>query len=169
MLPGVEPACRRIYRPCGGCTREDRRAGSVRNLCGICYTLRWQDGRYFAGLREAVLARDGYRCRVCDAPGRAKRSILVHHRVPGKSSLPLMIALCPGCHARVHRTQAALRAMPSLLRELWREQHPQGPEQRQLDFSAVRPRSETARLFAGNEEDDLSSTEYRQLADARTS
>ena len=43
-----------------------------------------------------MLRRDGYRCRVCDAPGRGKRTITVHHRVPGRSVLSLMIALCPG-------------------------------------------------------------------------
>ena len=31
----------------------------ARGLCGVCYTLRGQDGRYFGALREAVLARDG--------------------------------------------------------------------------------------------------------------
>lgn len=36
------------------------------------------------------------------------RSIVVHHRVPGKSLLNLMIALCPGCHSKVHRTKAVL-------------------------------------------------------------
>lgn len=39
-------------------------------LCSTCYTLKRQDKEYFGGLREAVLERDGYRCRVCDASGR---------------------------------------------------------------------------------------------------
>ena len=47
-------------------------------LCATCYTLKRQDDEYFGGLREAVLERDGYRCRVCDASGRDKRSIIVH-------------------------------------------------------------------------------------------
>ncbi len=51
-------------------------------LCATCYTLKRQDEEHFGGLREAVLERDGYRCRVCDASGRDKRSIIVHHRVP---------------------------------------------------------------------------------------
>ena len=103
-------------------------------LCGTCYTLRRQDEEHFGGLREAVLERDGYRCRVCDASGRGKRSITVHHRVPGRSVRSLMLSLCPGCHARVHRTKAMLSAMPPLLLVLWREQHPKGHEQGQLDF-----------------------------------
>jgi hypothetical protein len=64
-------------------------------LCATCYALKRQDEEYFGGLREAVLERDGYRCRVCDASGRDKRSIIVHHRVPGKSVLNLMFSLCP--------------------------------------------------------------------------
>lgn len=36
-------------------------------LCSTCYTLKRQDEEYFGGLREAVLERDGYLCRVCDA------------------------------------------------------------------------------------------------------
>ncbi len=43
-------------------------------LCSTCYTLKRQDEEYFGGLREAVLERDGYRCRVCYASGRDKRS-----------------------------------------------------------------------------------------------
>jgi len=72
-------------------------------------TLKRQDEEYFGGLREAVLERDGYHCRGCGAPGREKRSIIVHHRVPGVSTLELMISLCPGCHAKVERTNGCFR------------------------------------------------------------
>jgi len=51
----------------------------------------------------------------------------------------LMISLCPGCHAKVHRTQVVFSAMPSLLLVLWREQHPKGHEQKMLDFIGKRP------------------------------
>ena len=95
-------------------------------MCATCYTLKRQDEEYFGGLREAVLERDGYRCRVCDASGRDKRSIIVHHRKPGRSVMDLMVSLCPGCHAKIHRTKAVLSAMPPLPLELWREQHPKG-------------------------------------------
>jgi 5-methylcytosine-specific restriction endonuclease McrA len=117
-------------------------------LCSTCYTLKRQDEEYFGGLREAVLERDGYRCRVCDASGRDKRSIIVHHRVPGKSVLRLMISLCPGCHAKVHRTIAVLTEMPPLLLELWREQHPQGHEQTILDFKSEKPAASPVPLLA---------------------
>jgi len=43
----------------------------------------------------------------------------IHHRAPGKSVMNLMLSLCPGCHAKVHRTKAALSAMPPLLLALW--------------------------------------------------
>ncbi len=104
-------------------------------LCATCYTLKRQDEEYFGGLREAVLERDGYRCRVCDASGRDKRSIIVHHRIPGRSVLNLMLSLCAGCYAKIQRTKVLLWAMQPLLLKLWREQHPKGHEQKQLDLS----------------------------------
>ena len=116
-------------------------------MCATCYTLKRQDEECFGGLREVVLERDGYRCRVCDASGRDKRSITVHHRVPGKSTMNLMLALCPACHAKVHRTKAVLSAMPSLLLKLWREQHPQGHEQTQLIFTVRKPSATPVPLF----------------------
>ena len=99
---GQRPLC----CPCG---RTDILA---LGLCGTCYTLKRQDAEYFGGLREQVLERDGYACRVCGAPGRTKRSIIVHHRKPGVSTLPLMISLCPACHAKVERLQTVLDPLP---------------------------------------------------------
>jgi hypothetical protein len=116
-------------------------------LCATCYTLKRQDEEYFGGLREQVLERDGYSCRVCGTSGRRKRSIVVHHRVPGKSLLHLMISLCPACHAKVGRTKAVLSQMPPLLLQLWRGQHPQGHEQTVLDFVARRPALRRGPLF----------------------
>lgn len=103
-------------------------------MCATCYTLKRQDEEYFGGLREQVLKRDNYCCRGCGASGRGKRSIVVHHRLPGVSRLPLMISLCPACHAIVSRTRDMRRHMPALLVELWREQHPDGHEQTSLSF-----------------------------------
>jgi len=130
-----------LYCRCG-------RAKIVANgFCGTCYTLKRQDEAYFGGLRETVLERDGYACRVCGASGRDKRLITVHHRIPGRSVLHLMIALCPGCHAKVHRTKAVLTQMPPLLLELWREQHPHGHEQTVLDFAPLSAASARVPLF----------------------
>jgi len=53
-------------------------------LCATRHTLKRQDEEYFGGLREAVLERDGYRCRVCDASGRdisARSSFIIGCRV----------------------------------------------------------------------------------------
>ena len=106
-------------------------------MCATCYTLKRQDEENFGGLREQVLKRDGYCCRACGASGRVKRSIVVHHRVPGVSRLHLMISLCPACHAVVSRTRVVRRHMPALLLELWREQHPHGHEQTVLSFEGT--------------------------------
>jgi hypothetical protein len=112
-------------------------------LCSTCYTLKRQDEEYFGGLREHVLERDGYRCRGCGAPGRTKRSITVHHRVPGVSKLEWMISLCPGCHAKVERTKMVLSEMNPVLLVLWRERHPKGFEQVMLDFALMEKAAES--------------------------
>ena len=44
----------------------------------------------------------------------------------------------PGCHARVYRTKAAHSAMPPLLPDLWRQQHPKGHKQVQLAFASTK-------------------------------
>ena len=106
----------------------------ARGLCTVCYTLRRQDEAYFGGLRELALERDGHRCRGCGRRGAGKWSLVVHHRRPGRSVLSLMLTLCPGCHARVHRTQTLRAIVSPLLRMLWRELHPGAHEQRALDF-----------------------------------
>lgn len=136
-----------LHCPCG------RAKVLALGLCATCYTLRRQDEECFGGLREAVLERDGYRCRVCDASGRDKRSIIVHHRLPGRSVLNLMIALCPGCHAKVHRTKAVLAQMPPLLLTLWREQHPKGLEQTALNFAVRKQPATTVPMFEQEKEE----------------
>jgi len=70
----------------------------------------------------------------------------VHHREPGKSVLHLMIALCAGCHAKVHRTKVVLTEFPPLLLELWREQRPEGHEQTYFDFNVRKPRAQRVPL-----------------------
>ena len=120
-------------------------------MCATCYTLKRQDEHYFGGLREQVLKRDGYCCRACGTLGRGKRSIVVHHWVPGVSRLNLMISLCPACHAIVSRTRVMRRPMPPFLLELWREQHPSGHEQTVLSFEEVCPAAVPVALFASTE------------------
>ena len=98
-----------------------------------------------------MLKRDGYCCRACGAAGRGKRSIVVHHRVPGVSRLHLMISLCPACDAIVSRTRVMRRAVSSLLLELWREQHPNDPEQTALAFEEATPAAVPGLLFASTD------------------
>jgi hypothetical protein len=61
----------------------------------------------------------------------------VHHRRPGVSKIAYLISLCPGCHARLHKTlvwrQSFFRSVP-LAVQLWRELHPGAPEQLALGF-----------------------------------
>lgn len=120
-----------LHCPCG------RAKITALGLCATCYSLKRQDREYFGGLREQVLARDRKRCRACGTPGTGKRTLAVHHRRPGVSALPLLITLCPGCHARVTHTLVLAHDWPELLRVLWREQHPHAHEQRRLNFAAV--------------------------------
>ena len=67
--------------------------------------------------------------------------------MPGISTLDLMISLCPGCHAKVERTQVVLSDMTPLLLVLWREKHPDGQEQLMLAFDAAEPAAESIPLF----------------------
>ena len=71
-------------------------------ICATCYTLKRQDEEHFEGHREEILARDGSRCAVpgCTTLKRGKRSVAVHHRMPGNSDPKLMITLCLACHAK---------------------------------------------------------------------
>jgi hypothetical protein len=104
-----------------------------------------QDEEKYGGLREAVLARDGRRCRAC--PNIERRKLGVHHRVPGVSKLELMITLCTACHAIVERTQMVLGEMTSLLLVLWREKHPDGKEQLCLALDSELPGETTQALI----------------------
>lgn len=119
-------------------------------LCATCYTLRRQDAAYYGGNREVVLARDGHRCRVpgCTTLKRGKRSVAVHHRVPGNNDPKLMLTLCLACHAKVTRTLFVQDHWPPFLLLLWREQHPEGQEQIALDFSLRQPVGKRVPLFS---------------------
>ena len=126
----------------------------AKGLCATCYSLKRQDESYFGGHREAVLARDGYRCSIpsCTTLKRGKRSVAVHHREPGSSNPAKMLTLCLACHAKVTRTLYVERDWPELLRVLWREQHPDGHEQSPLDFTKLTPAATRMPLFRETEE-----------------
>jgi len=78
---------------------------------------------------------------------RGKRSVAVHHRMPGNNDPKLMITLCLTCHARVTRTQYLRWEWPPLLRLLWREQHPKAHEQTVLNFAEKKPAAKLMPLF----------------------
>ena len=120
-----------------------------RGLCSACYAREQHDRRFYAGHRAGVLARDGHFCRLCAAACLAPAALVVHHRRPGRSRLPWLLALCRACHARVHRLQVVRRLYPVPFLALWREQHPQAPEQLALRFDARAVAAQPRSLFEG--------------------
>lgn len=125
----------------------------VNGTCARCNRRQRLSEENFGGLRERVLARDGWRCRACAEID----DLLVHHRRPGVNLMPWLITLCRRCHLRVHHTwrpayggwRANSRTtrplnkyrVDGLLRELWREVHPDLAEQLplRLQFAPVIP------------------------------
>ncbi len=91
-------------------------------------------GPDWAQLRQAVRARDGYRCQVCGVPEQ-DRQHEVHHKSPFRSfrtvegrpdylranRLDNLTTLCPACHRRVEqnvRMRSGLAGLGSLLGQL---------------------------------------------------
>jgi hypothetical protein len=122
----------------------------ARGRCGRCYA-RWRRSeRFYGGLRDRVLARDGHCCRSCG--DLRDRALIVHHRRPGLSRMALLITLCRRCHLRVHQTHRPSFAFPGVLRGLWRELYPFQALQLELAFTGEIPapvvnRFEQASLF----------------------
>jgi hypothetical protein len=98
--------------------------------CRACYYRRYHSLRFFGGLREAVLRRDRFRCRVC----RSGAPLLVHHS-DGHNERRLLITLCISCHVRLHRYRGLNGWIPKVLLELWSEIHPGQRLQLQLPFT----------------------------------
>lgn len=112
--------------PCG------RNLTWVGGLCRACYRAAVHSRRHFGGLRQEILDRDGCLCRACGSAGR----LHVHHRRPGVNDRELLITVCAGCHARIHRLVALRVWIPDLLVTLWIEQHPGVPVQMQFPVAA---------------------------------
>jgi hypothetical protein len=125
----AEPAQLALFCGCGRRPVELKEPG----CCRLCYGRRYRSLRFFGGLREVVLKRDRFRCRACGAGAR----LVVHHR-SGDNQKRRLITLCIGCHVRVHRYRGLRRWVPEVLLKLWRERHPRGPVQLQLQF-CVKP------------------------------
>ena len=111
-----------------GCGRAQVNRNGV---CPRCARRHKLSRERFGGLREAVLARDGYRARCCGA----RDDLLVHHRSYDRQRLRDLVTLCRRCHARIHGTLRPPFAFPGELLELWREQHPGLAEQMRLQLT----------------------------------
>ena len=59
------------------------------------------------GAKKIVLARDGYRCRICGKEGTSKNPLTVHHivykRDGGRATPENLITYCQKCHRRFHK------------------------------------------------------------------
>jgi hypothetical protein len=97
-----------------------------------CYDRQYRSLRLFGGLRNRVLKRDGFRCRVCSARSR----LLVHHR-DKLDEEELLLTLCVGCHMGVHHSYRLRHWLPAMLLRLWREWHKGEPAQLQLSLESV--------------------------------
>jgi hypothetical protein len=102
----------------------------VLGCCRLCYQRRYHSLRWFGGLRELILERDRFKCRVC---GMSRR-LVVHHR-DERNAKPWLITLCIRCHVRLHRSRRLRYWVPKALLGLWLEQHPSAPLQLQLPFA----------------------------------
>ena len=68
----------------------------------------------------------------------SSRKILVHHRKPGNSEASALVALCLGCHNRIHRLRAIRRFLHPKLIRFWGEFH-KGPRQLQFPVEIFDP------------------------------
>jgi 5-methylcytosine-specific restriction endonuclease McrA len=108
-----------LFCPCGA--EKLYAAGK----CRRCYQRERGTRRHFAGLRPQALFRDHHQCQGCGS----HELLIVHHRQPGVSKFSRLLTLCAACHARIERTQFLRRPLSERLRLLWRELHPDAPEQ----------------------------------------
>jgi hypothetical protein len=104
----------------------------VLGCCRLCYQRRYHSLRGFGGLRELILKRDRFKCRVCGV----SRRLVVHHR-DERNARSWLITLCIGCHVRLHRSRRLRYWVPGALLELWRELHPAAPLQMQLPIAVT--------------------------------
>jgi hypothetical protein len=84
-------------------------------------------------MRERVLERDRFRCRVCGA----RQRLLVHHR-DRHNEPKVLVTLCSRCHVRIHRSLGVRHWLSGLLLKLWRELHRHEPMQLRLAFGPAR-------------------------------
>jgi len=70
--------------------------------------------------RQAVLVRDGYKCRVC----KTKENVDVHHirfrSLGGEDSTSNCAAICRVCHAEIHAYDMTLEGDANKKLTVWR-------------------------------------------------
>lgn len=108
-----------------------------KGICARCDRRVQLSRQNFEGRRESILARDEYRCQVCGA----FEDVLCHHRRRGFATL------CRGDHTRLHKLYRLRYGLPRKLKELWRDWHPEAPEQ--LELVAIVPEPHQEFLFDG--------------------
>src|ERR1700686_4694120 len=86
----------------------------VLGCCRLCYQRRYHSSRWFGGLRELILKRDRFKCRVCGVG----RRLVVHHR-DERNARSWLITLCIRCHVRLHRSLRLRYWGPETLLGLW--------------------------------------------------
>ncbi len=118
----MKAEARWLFCPCG----QD--VPAIAGLCRRCYRSASHSRFRFGGLRDEILERDGRLCRACGSADR----LHVHHRKPGINDHELLITVCAGCHAQLHRLGAVRVWIPEPLVALWAEQHPGVPVQLQF-------------------------------------
>jgi 5-methylcytosine-specific restriction endonuclease McrA len=108
-------------------------------------TRRCHDRARFDGLRDAVLARDGYRCVECGHPWESgSRRIVVHHLDHDRAhnEMSNLVTMCRACHPKIHgASRPSVRAkMSAAGKRAWAEgrQVSHGPlsEEHRLRISA---------------------------------
>jgi 5-methylcytosine-specific restriction endonuclease McrA len=112
------------------------------------YSARKHSEQRFGGLREAVLARDDYRCQSCGKPWQeGSRSIVVHHLDEDKShnTMENLLTLCRSCHPKRHPHSEEHRArLSAMLRGRPKVSHgPLSPEHRARISAANRGRRQS--------------------------
>lgn len=122
-----------LFCPCGA-------DPTVAGFCRRCYFARWRSRARFGGNRDRALARDSFRCRVCQSAA----GVVVHHRAPGKNAPALLATLCRPCHAALHHRHQPSGWWPDLLVALWEEQHDGLPRQLAFEFTPAAPAAKAA-------------------------
>jgi hypothetical protein len=105
-----------------GCPGIDYRArnATLRTLGFESYA-EYLESKLWAGIRERVLERDKYRCRLCNL-----KALSVHHTSYDKETLlglelKWLAAICSSCHRRIEFTAEGRKRTPEEVAEQYRK------------------------------------------------